>query len=318
MPSTNTVAEPRKTLIFIHGRGFKPAERDLEALWTQALRAGLERDAPDRVAAFDRAERTLVYYGDEIRRVLESAGRVYDDALDLEDLKASLGSLRALTKTKQFRREHYERLPGKTPLKEFLADVGAPALTLLGLRDRVLNRFVPELTDYWRAEGSTIRAVDHRARSVLEAALERGDDVMLVSHCLGSVIAFNALWAISRQKRDAGDGPRGKVRNWITLGAPLSDDSVRARLDGARLPARERYPDNVVAWFNVAAEDDYVCHDKSAADDFKPMLEQRLISRIEDLRIYNLALRYGQSNPHCAMGYLIHPRMTRLLAEWLG
>ena len=69
---------------------------------------------------------------------------------------------------------------------------------------------------------------------------------------------------------------------------------------------------------NVAAEDDYVCHDKSVADDFKPMLEQRLISRIEDLRIYNLAMRYGKSNPHSAIGYLIHPRITRLLGEWLA
>jgi hypothetical protein len=43
-----------------------------------------------------------------------------------------------------------------------------------------------------------------------------------------------------------------------------------------------------------------------------------MLSRIRDYRIYNLAVRYGKSNPHSFMGYLVHPRMTKLVADWLS
>jgi hypothetical protein len=308
--------KPNKTLILVHGRGFKPARTELETLWLRALRAGLQRDAPDAAAALDRCTVRFVYYGDESRDVLAASGRRYDPALDLADLNNTVAALAALSKTKQFRREHYERLPGKTPLKEFLADIGAPALSVLGLKERALERFMPELADYWRPDRSTLRAVDSRLRSVVGEAIERGDDVALVSHCVGCVIAYNALLSLSRDV--ATQSTNNKVALWLTLGAPLGDESVKRRLDGAAADARGRYPANVVAWTNVAAEDDYVCHDDSLADDYRSMLEQRLISRIEDVRIYNLAVRYGRSNPHCAFGYLIHPRVSRAIARWLG
>jgi hypothetical protein len=307
---------PNKTLILVHGRGFKPAKAELEALWLRALRAGLQRDTPDAAIAFDRCTIRFVYYGDEIHDVLTASGRRYDPALDLADLNNAATALTALSTTKQFRRAHYERLPGKTPLKEFFADIGAPTLSLLGLKERAVARFLPELTDYWRADGSRLRAVDARLRSVVGEAIEQGNDIALVSHCVGCVIAYNALLALSRDA--AMQSTNNKVALWLTLGAPLGDETVKRRLDGAAADARARYPANIVAWTNVAAEDDYVCHDDTLADDYRAMLEQRLISRIEDTRIYNMAVRYGRSNPHCALGYLIHPRVSRAIARWLG
>ena len=47
------------------------------------------------------------------------------------------------------------------------------------------------------------------------------------------------------------------------------------------------------------------------------MLTRRCISRLEDSGVFNLARRYGRPNPHNALGYLIHPRMAGILADWL-
>jgi hypothetical protein len=47
------------------------------------------------------------------------------------------------------------------------------------------------------------------------------------------------------------------------------------------------------------------------------MLSLRLVSSIRDYRIYNLAVRYGRSNPHSSMGYLVHPRVAKIVADWL-
>jgi len=304
-----------KTLILIHGRGFKPPREALESLWFAALRAGLARDAAAAIPAFERCRREFVYYGDESREVLAAAGRHHDAALDLADLRNALTELRALPRSKDFRREHYERLPGKTPIKEFLADVGAPALAALHLEGHAIGRLLPELLDYWRGAASPMRRVDARLREAVGTALGRGDDVAIVAHCIGSVFAYNALWALSR---GAAASPDRKVALWLTLGAPLGDEGVKRRLDDAGVEPARRRPNNVVAWLNVAAEDDYVCHDDRVAGDYRDMLERRLISRIDDARIYNLAVRYGRSNPHNALGYLIHPRVSRAVATWLG
>jgi hypothetical protein len=53
------------------------------------------------------------------------------------------------------------------------------------------------------------------------------------------------------------------------------------------------------------------------ANDFDNMLESRLLSRIDDYHIYNLTEHYGKSNPHGAIGYLIHPRLSLILKDWL-
>jgi hypothetical protein len=310
-----------KTLVLVHGRGFKPPRAELEALWSEAIRAGLARDAAGALPAFERCRREFVYFGDASNAVLTAAGRVHDASLDLADLKNALTELRGLARSRDFRRDRYERLPGKTPIKEFLADVGAPTLAALRLEDRAIGRFLPELVDYWLSADAPMRVVDTRLGETVGAALGRADDVAIVSHCIGSVFAYNALWALSRaaaQSPERDTPAAAKVALWLTLGAPLGDEGVKRRLDDARVEPSGRYPRNVVAWLNVAAEDDYVCHDDRVADDYREMLDRRMISRIDDARIYNLAVRYGRSNPHTAVGYLIHPRVSRALADWLG
>jgi hypothetical protein len=38
---------------------------------------------------------------------------------------------------------------------------------------------------------------------------------------------------------------------------------------------------------------------------------------VHDHKIFNLAVRYGKSNPHSSIGYYIHPRVSKILADWL-
>ena len=47
------------------------------------------------------------------------------------------------------------------------------------------------------------------------------------------------------------------------------------------------------------------------------MLKQRQVSAVHDYRIFNLAVRYGKSNPHSSIGYYIHPRLSKIMADWL-
>jgi hypothetical protein len=47
------------------------------------------------------------------------------------------------------------------------------------------------------------------------------------------------------------------------------------------------------------------------------MVQQRVVSTVHDYHVYNLAVRYGKSNPHSSIGYYIHPRVSKIIADWL-
>lgn len=307
----------RDTVLLVHGRHFKPRRGEFLTICRQALQHGIERDRPELGDAFRRLDLRLAYYGDLTNALLRDAGERYDEDLDVADRHHALAALKALPRAKNFKMSRYDRLPGKSALKEFAADVSSGLLGVAGLADRVIAKLSPDMARYWSEEDDYREAVRERVATELRAALTEGSRVLLISHGTGSVAAWDVLWRLSHESSDSGAMERRKIDTWITLGCPLGDETVKKRLLGAGESGRRRYLTNVLAWYNIAAEDDYLCHDKALADDFKPMMEERLVSSIRDSRIYNMAIRYGRSNPHSSVGYLIHPRVTQLLVEWL-
>lgn len=303
----------------IHGGGFKPAQEDLAKLWRDALAAGLARDFRKAGGAgmLDGVRLELVYYGDLANARLAELGKCADPVLDLEDRRRDLRRLVEISGKKKFRRMHYEILPGKTALREFVADMAAPLLNLVGLAGRALERTTPVLAAYLANAQGYREACEQRLLDVLAPALARGDDVLLLSHSMGSVVSYDVLWRLSHDASTAAPAASGRVHTWITFGSPLANGYVKRHLRGARNDPAQRYPYKVINWFNVSAEDDFHCHDKTIADDFAGLLRRQQISQIRDFRIYNLAVRYGRSNPHNSQGYLVHPRMTQLVHAWL-
>jgi len=294
----------------VHGAGPKPHEAAYVTLWEDALRQGLQRDRPEALEQFETAQRTMSFFGELNNSLI---GNKHDPELELSDRKLTLRDLAQRNKTKQFRRSHYEQLPGKSALTEFVADLVAPLAGAVGLGKRTIGAFVPEFKSYWANEQGYAQTVDGRIEANLRTALAQPGDILLLSHCIGSVAAYNALWRLSH-----GEAPIAqKIDLWITLGSPLADDTVKRNLTGRQHKARQRYPTNLIRWHNIAAEDDYMCHDETVSNDFAALLQQRQISQIVDHRIYNLALRHGRSAPHSALGYLVHPRTIDLVADWL-
>ena len=79
----------------IHGGGSKPNEAELRALWVQALRTGLERDAPEKLPAFDNADIHMVYFAHHLQDFTDGS---YDEALDVDNRRQNLQQLAAKTK----------------------------------------------------------------------------------------------------------------------------------------------------------------------------------------------------------------------------
>lgn len=306
-----------RSILVVHGRDFKPAAEPLMDMIAATLRAGVERDYPEHVAAFDNVPRDLAYYGDLTNALLEGNGKPYDATLDLGDRSNALNSLRSIAARKRFGIRQYDCLPGKSALPEAIADVFAPILGAVGLTMPLIGSVSKDFCEYLTPKTDYAEQVRGRIRSKLCELLDRGDRVMLITHGTGCVIAYDVLWQLSHDQRFMEDYKDAKVDTWLTLGAPLGDNHIRRRLLGARSASKTPFPTNVISWHNVAAEDDYTCHDNTLADDYRKMMQQRIVSSVHDYHIYNLAVRYGKSNPHSSVGYYIHPRIAKIVVDWI-
>ena len=304
-------------LIFVHGRDFKPSATQLMDFNVTALDAAIGRDRPEVIDRFHALDKQLCYYGDCNNEFLAGAGKHYDESLDVGDRRNALLKLKSLVKTKHFGVTKYDRLPGKTAMAEFAADVAVPLLGTIGLSKALIAKVAPDLAEYWKADGDFASKLRSRVRQPIVEALDRGERILLIAHGTGSIIAYDVLWQLSHDPEYKDRYAEKKIDGWLTLGSPLGDSMVRRRLLGAGSKGRMRFPVNVMTWHNVSAEDDYLCHDSTLSDDYKAMLKQRQVSSIRDYRIYNLAIRYGKSNPHSSVGYLMHPRTAQIVADWI-
>lgn len=306
-----------RSLLLVHGRDFKPAAETYMDLSLAAIRCGIERDFPEQLDTFDAMHKSLAWYGDLNAEILHARGKQYDESLDIGDRRNALAALREISARKRFGIRQYDQLPGKSAVPEALVNVIAPLLGAVGLCVPMIRAVSKDFGRYFDTKADFAMRVRERLRIRLCELLDRGDRVVLMSHGTGSVVAYDVLWQLSHSPDFKDQYADKKVEMWITLGAPLGDRHIQKRLLGAKEKSVARFPVNVIAWHNVSAEDDYTSHDNTLADDFKKMMQQRVVSAVQDYRIFNLAVRYGRSNPHSSIGYFIHPRTTKILVDWL-
>jgi len=282
-----------------------------------ALRAGIERDYPACVDGFDVLQKHVAWYGDLSAEILRDRGKTYDADLDIGDRRNALQALREIAPRKRFGIRQYDRLPGKSALQEFIADVSSPVFGFVGLALPLLGKVAPDFGSYLDGKSDFAEKVRARVRTRLCELMDRGDRIMLITHGTGSVVAYDVLWQLSHDPGFNEKYGDSKVESWLTLGSPLGDRNVQKRLLGAKEQSGSKFPANVISWHNVSAEDDYTCHDNTLADDYRNMLKQRVVSAVHDYQVFNLAVRYGKSNPHSSIGYYIHPRTSKILADWV-
>ncbi len=159
--------------------------------------------------------------------------------------------------------------------------------------------------------GTAIRA---RVRAPLEDAWRAGAAVLLIGHSLGSVIAYDTLWELSREQRAP-----GCVDLFVTMGSPLATHFIRRRLRGCNETGAARYPSNVRRWINFAAKGDTTALLPRLAPVFGEMVGLGLLESLDDyidLENYFHA-DYGL-NVHEAYGYLAQPKVGEVVGRWLA
>src|SRR5262245_4621732 len=85
--------------------------------------------------------------------------------------------------------------------------------------------------------------------------MDRGDDILVISHSLGSMIAYDTLWKFCRTGEYRPNYTEKRVSLRVTHGSPPGDETFKRNPNGAGASGERRFPTNVVNWVNVAAED---------------------------------------------------------------
>jgi len=303
-----------KRIIYVHGRGYKPQKDALKENWDDALTSGLQRDHNrSTVEKFITTKKEMVYYGDLTNEFLKKERKsfIYDMKNDMYDRSECLKKLQNYSNS-DFQKSTYSNLPGKDSTKKVFAHLTSRPLYMLGLGNFVVGLVAPDMKHYWNPDDKFGSDVRWRLTEVLKDAFDEKDEILLISHSLGTIIAYDVLWKFSYYG-EYKDIREKKLHTWITMGSPLGNENAKKKLKGANATGIRKYPVNISRWFNVAAEDDYLCHDQRLNNDFEKMA----ITTQHNVKGYNLSIRHSKSNPHHAVGYLISPEVVKIVANWL-
>ncbi len=320
----------QKRIIYVHGLGSKPPRDIAHDLWRHTLIENIRVANP---ALADRLEDNpavceSAYWADVIPH------HIPDDAAYCRKLRIQVE--RVIAERREIQDAFHVGLGEK--LGWFFKDRGIDLVKLiagaLAVKDEVMTRFLRETELY--AEDQYI---SDQMRAPLEQALRRawneGRDVAIITHSMGSFIAFDVLWRFSHRQTDGfADYGQRRVQMFVTLGSPLGDHSVRDLLFARYHEDHDarRFPSNIDFWHNYACLGDVVAHQKNFDEIFyAPMRELGLFPRRRRFRSIDYADLHNpfevvghqgnrhrnRRNPHKSYGYLVQPRLGTWIEDFL-
>ncbi|HIF9547550.1 TPA: hypothetical protein ACX6S8_003811 [Photobacterium damselae] len=272
-----------KHYIAIHGRSNKPPTHILEDSWLRAINDGRKHVNQPLI---NKSQFSMAYYAD----VFYQQPLYFDPEPYLPDIPTNHSPI-PLVVDEEHLSEMMEQ--NKWRLDNLFFE---PLLSEFGVY-RALNYLSKPLLRYWLTD---VYHYFHDPAFALEIEKPlirllqeyRHHSITLISHSLGTVIAYNVLQKLAAQRsmQDI------TIDKWITLGSPLGLASVKAQLK-RNLQGSLAVPENVSAWHNYSDKRDIVCIDGDLTDDFT---KNNSGVSVQDFQVANAY----PGNPHKSYGYL--------------
>jgi surfactin synthase thioesterase subunit len=293
-------AEP--LILYVPGLKSKPPPGiHTEELW-RCLLEGVRRVDADTAArmhectdAFDIAGWNFDFYG-EHRDIAQDRAGIADVLRQQEATRHDIAQ--ATTLKRRALRWLYlaaDRLP-------FLMPQIADENLELHLRD--LRRYVNNSDDIAEATRRLVKLP-------LRAAWQSKRPILLIGHSMGSVIAYDVLWQMSRDRDD-----ELRIDLLLTMGSPLGQRTIQRRLLGHAETGATRYPANIRCWVNIAAVGELTAMDMNLLNDYAEMVELGLVEEIRDYEVFNYFHYNGELNVHAEYGYFVNEVTGRVISDW--
>lgn len=273
-------------LLFIHGIAQEHyTEAQLLGIWTSHLLAhGLD---PDKLQA---ARPELAYYGDRLYQWTNHApnGAIsMGPAMAAPELAFFSKVLDEIAQANALDEDDIESFATQAAIEAGAQAIGQStwigrrAVAIISLLERISplrGRLAAQLVRQayvYLANKSARKEIDDLVRPRFGAG-----EVIVVSHSLGTVVAFNLLRELSASGRDI------KVPLFVTLGSPLAITEVQRRIGGSFA-----VPDVVTTWMNFYDKGDLVTLGRALSTGFSPGIVDAIVEN-------------DTPNSHSIAGYL--------------
>ncbi len=277
-------------IIGIHGLAKKPAPEQLSEWWEAAIREGLRRNKNLLDVNF---EYKNIYWASYLHGE-DNDPEPYPYPVDFS------GQDDGPLKTYDDGWLDTVRATGLDILASALDSIKR-RIDIDALADGVLEAKLQDLSRYYEEEGIR-NQLRNELKETLVPALEKGTRTMLISHSMGTIIAYDVL-------RELGiSNPTFRLPHLITIGSPLGLPHVVHKIQQEW--GTVRTPSIVEKWSNFADRRDPVAADIRLRDDFKA--NSRDIRARDDLVIND----YGGIH-HKSYGYLRAPEVTEAIARFI-
>jgi len=306
----HTRSRSKKVIIGIHGLRNKPDQETLETWWKTSMMEGLNRiNSSVQDFSFE-----LVFWADIL--YAKPLDPTLTDPTNPQYLAEpyTIGNGQPEEFSPSLRAKIYSYIDKQLD-SIFLRD--DLSLNLKGVTDRLISKYFSDLEKYIGDDFHSLVNPDQISREDIKRRLfnvlekYEGYDIFLISHSMGSIIAYDVLIECSKNLN---------IQTFMTIGSPLGIPYIMVReLEKQRSidPELKRplVPNCITdKWVNLSDAEDRVALDHALQDDFTT---NRHGVTITDMQIYNDYEVRGERNPHKSFGYLRTPELARLIADFL-
>lgn len=298
-----------KVIIGIHGLGNKPSKNILENWWREAMLEGLEKlNKP-----LDLPEFELVYWSDILHKQPQDVNILEaDNPLHLHE-KYVHGLANIEPEDNSLRQKLLNFLEDQLD-KLFLND--DLTINYSGISDAIIHRYFKDLEFYYTQECLDKNNDKCTARSMIRDRLVevvekyKDDEIMLIGHSMGSIIAYDVLTFLM---------PDIRIHTFVTIGSPLGFPVVQGKIaaewSSKRLvPPKLKTPPGVKRhWYNFADLKDKVALiyqlDKNFRRNYRGI-------KVQDFIVQNDYQIDGNANHHKSYGYLRTKEFSAALSKF--
>jgi len=300
-----------KVIIGIHGLSNKPSKELLEKWWKQSIVEGLKNVYPDDAPDF---KFELVYWADVLyenslnERVTDAADPLYLD----EPYKKGLSRRKhaVIEKRKKVNKSvlHF--------FSRFLLNKDL-SINYSYITDVIVHKYYRDLEAYYYRKkeiGKESTFIKELIRKRLIRILKKyeKDEILLLAHSMGSIIAFDVLYSYGKELN---------INTLVTFGSPLAFPVVIGKIaeeikaDYPNL-IKLKTPESVKSkWFNFSDLEDKVAIYDQLSGDFD--INSNGV-KVVDFEVYNDYRANKIRNPHKSFGYLRTEEIAKVIFEFIS
>lgn len=183
------------------------------------------------------------------------------------------------------------------------------------LEDKVICHLFPELYNYYYYPDENLKSIKKILREKLFKTIKkhRRKKIMLISHSMGSIIAYDVLAGLCSTRRTP-------VHTFITIGSPLGLPVIMKKIGAEHYRELNEYrqlptPETIRnKWYNFSDLEDKIAINYDLGDDYT---ENSGSVKPVDVIVQNMYINNGKRNPHSIYGYLRTRELASAVCQFL-